>query len=94
MAYRPRQPVSLVHPAQWIALLRIVVGLYFVKSLLTKMSIVLVAGVVPVPMASPRWLEVMPKIVAKQASENPITFYKHFLETVVIVRVRGGRFFR
>jgi uncharacterized membrane protein YphA (DoxX/SURF4 family) len=84
MAYRPRQPVSLVRPAQWLALLRIVVGLYFVKSLVTKMSIVLAAGVIPVPTTSARWVEVMPKIVARQASENPVGFYKHFLETVVI----------
>jgi uncharacterized membrane protein YphA (DoxX/SURF4 family) len=84
MAYRPRQPVSLVHPAGWLVALRIVVGLYFVKSLITKMSIGLVAGFVPVPMTSARWLEVMPKIVARQASENPIGFYKQFLEEVVL----------
>ena len=84
MAYRPRQPVSLIHPAEWLAVLRIVVGLYFVKSLVTKMSVVFVAGVVPVPMTSARWLEVMPKIVARQASENPLAFYKQFLENVVI----------
>jgi thiosulfate dehydrogenase (quinone) large subunit len=84
MAYRPRQPVSLVHPAHWLALLRIVVGLYFVKSLVTKMGIMLVGGAVPVPVTSARWIEVMPKIVARQASENPIAFYKNFLDTVVI----------
>jgi uncharacterized membrane protein YphA (DoxX/SURF4 family) len=84
MAYRPRQPVSLVHPAYWLAVLRIVVGLYFVKSLVTKMSIVLAGGVVPVPVTSARWLTVMPKIIAKQASDNPLDFYKQFLENVVI----------
>jgi len=83
-AYRPRQPVSLVRSAEWIALLRIVVGLYFVKSLVTKMGVLFVAGVVPVPITSARWIEVMPKIVAKQASENPVVFYKHFLEGVVL----------
>ena len=35
------------------------------------------------PAVSARWLEVMPKIVTKQASENPIAFYKHFLEATV-----------
>jgi len=84
MAYRPRQPVTLVQPAQWLAALRIIVGLYFVKSLVTKMSIVMVAGFIPVPMTSPRWIEVMPKIVARQASENPVVFYRHFLENVVL----------
>lgn len=84
MAYRPRGPVSLVHPARWLAALRIVVGLYFVKSLVTKMGVVFVAGFIPLPATSARWIEVMPKIVAKQASENPIGWYKHFLEHVVL----------
>jgi thiosulfate dehydrogenase (quinone) large subunit len=76
--------VSMSHPAQWLAILRIVVGLYFVKSLVTKMSIAMLGGVFPIPVVSERWIEVMPKIVARQASENPIAFYKHFLETTVI----------
>jgi uncharacterized membrane protein YphA (DoxX/SURF4 family) len=71
-------------PAQWLALLRIVVGLYFVKSLVTKMSIVTVGGFLPVPVVSERWLTVMPKIVARQASENPLGFYKQFLEGTVL----------
>jgi uncharacterized membrane protein YphA (DoxX/SURF4 family) len=76
--------VSMAHPAQWLAVLRIVVGLYFVKSLVTKMSLILLGGVVPVPAVSDRWLSVMPKIVAKQASDNPIAFYKQFLEGTVL----------
>lgn len=76
--------VTMSHPAEWLAILRIVVGLYFVKSLITKMSLVALGGVLPVPAVSARWLEVMPKIVTKQASENPIAFYKHFLEATVI----------
>lgn len=71
-------------PAQWLAVLRIAVGLYFVKSLVTKMSFVMVGGILPVPAVSERWLTVMPKIVAKQASENPLTFYKNFLEGTVL----------
>ena len=72
------------HPAEWLAFLRIVVGLYFVKSLVTKMSVVMLGGVLPIPAVSDRWIEVMPKIVTRQASENPIVFYKHFLETTVL----------
>ena len=75
---------SLSHPAEWLVVLRIAVGLYFVKTLVTKMSIVLAGGVLPVPVVSDRWLATMPKIVAKQASENPIAFYKHFLEQTVL----------
>jgi thiosulfate dehydrogenase [quinone] large subunit len=69
---------------RWLALLRIVVGLYFVKSLVTKMSIVTVGGILPVPVVSERWLTVMPKIVARQASDNPLGFYKQFLEGTVL----------
>src|SRR3954466_12774870 len=76
--------VTMDHPAEWLALLRIVVGLYFVKSLVTKMTIVLLGGIVPLPAVSERWLMVMPKIVAKQASENPLAFYKQFLEGTVL----------
>lgn len=84
MAYPSRQPASLVRPAEWLVVLRVVVGLYFVKSLVTKMTIVWVGGVLPVPMTSGRWLTVMPKIITRQASENPIGFYKDFLEQVVL----------
>ena len=59
-------------------------GLYFVKSLVTKMSIVLLGGFLPVPAVSDRWIHVMPSIVTKQASDNPILFYKHFLENTVL----------
>lgn len=76
--------ITMSHPAEWLAVLRIVVGLYFVKSLVTKMSVVMAGGVVPVPAVSARWMEVMPKIVARQASENPLAFYKHFLENTVL----------
>jgi hypothetical protein len=84
MATAPTQSVTMSHADRWIAFLRIVVGLYFVKSLMTKMSIVLLGGVVPVPAVSERWINVMPNIVAKQASQNPIGFYKHFLEGTVL----------
>src|SRR5215210_2071503 len=76
--------VGMSHPSKWLAVLRVVVGLYFVKSLVTKMTVVMLGGVLPVPMVSDRWLEVMPKIVARQASENPIAFYKQFLEGTVL----------
>lgn len=84
MAYANRPSITIAHPDKWIAFLRIVVGLYFVKSLITKMSIVFVGGFLPVPAVSERWISVMPKIVAKQAAENPIAFYKHFLEGTVL----------
>jgi thiosulfate dehydrogenase (quinone) large subunit len=84
MAHRVQAAVTMNHPAEWLAVLRIVVGLYFVKSLVTKMSFVMLGGILPVPAVSERWLTVMPKIVAKQASENPLAFYKQFLEGTVL----------
>src|SRR5688500_6358668 len=84
MAYANRPSVTIAHPDKCLAFLRIVVGLYLVKSLITKMSSVGVGGVLPVPAVSERWISVMPKIVAKQAAENPIAFYKHFLEGTVL----------
>jgi uncharacterized membrane protein YphA (DoxX/SURF4 family) len=70
------------HSAEWMAFLRIVVGLYFVKALWQKLE--LVGGLLPIPLASTRWIETMPKIVARQASDNPIGWYKHFLEGTVL----------
>jgi uncharacterized membrane protein YphA (DoxX/SURF4 family) len=85
MAQHVKAPnVTMSHPAEWLALLRIVVGLYFVKSLITKMSFVMLGGILPIPAVSERWFTVMPKIVAKQASENPLAFYKQFLEGTVL----------
>ena len=60
------------------------VGLYFAKALVTKMSVVLAGGVLPVPVVSDRWLNAMPKIVEKQAAGNPLAFYKNFLEHTVL----------
>jgi uncharacterized membrane protein YphA (DoxX/SURF4 family) len=74
--------VGMSRPAEWLAFLRVVVGLYFVKALWQKLE--LVAGFIPIPVASDRWIETMPKIVARQAAENPILWYKHFLDDTVL----------
>ena len=84
MAYTSRPTVSMSHPDRWLAVLRIVVGLYFAKAVVTKLGVVMVGGVLPLPGASERWISTMPKIVTKQASENPILFYKQFLENTVL----------
>jgi hypothetical protein len=82
MAYSSRPVASMSHPDRWLAFVRIVVGLYFAKSFVTKLGLVMVGGVLPLPGATERWIATMPKIVAKQAADNPILFYKHFLETI------------
>jgi hypothetical protein len=53
-----------------IALLRIVVGLYFAKALVPKLTVALVGGFVPLSQVSARWVAAMPHIVAKQPSAN------------------------
>ncbi len=85
MAYGTRPPVAISHATRWLAVLRIAVGLYFAKTVVTKMTIVLAGGFLPVPAVQDRWIGVMPKIVSKQASENPILFYKQFLEDTVLI---------
>ena len=77
-------PIDMSHPSRWLAVLRIVVGLWFVKALWKKMELVLLGGFVPFPGVEQRWIESMPAIVAKQAAENPILWYKSFLEQTVI----------
>ena len=84
MAYSSRPAVSMSHPDRWLAFLRIVVGLYFAKAVYTKIGLVMVGGVLPLPGANERWIQTMPNIVTKQAAENPILFYKHFLENTVL----------
>ena len=74
----------MVVPERWIALLRVMVGCWFLKALWTKLDLVLLGGVFPVLAVEPRWIEVMPKIAARQAAENPILWYKTFVEGTVI----------
>lgn len=78
------QPITMSNPGRWLALLRIIVGLYFAKAIWYKMSIGLVGGFLPVPMASDRWLAQMPIIVAKQAAGQDLLWYKSFIENTVL----------
>lgn len=73
---------------RWLAVLRIGVGLWFLKSLFTKLAIGLVGGIVPVPVASERWLATMPRLLAKYAADNPFPLYKAFLLHTVIPQSR------
>lgn len=75
---------GMSHPDRWLAVLRLTVGLWFLKSLFTKLTIGFVVGFIPVPMASDRWIATMPTLIARYAAENPIPAYRSFLlETVV-----------
>ena len=76
--------IDMSHPSRWMAVLRILVGLWFVKALWSKMDVILMGGFVPFLGVEPRWIEAMPGIVARQAAENPILWYKAFLEQTVL----------
>lgn len=71
-------------PGHWLAVLRIVVGLWFLKGVVTKLSVTLAWGFLPVPIASGRWLHTMPILIGKYADGNPIPFVKTFLENTVL----------
>ena len=75
-------PVPLRAPDRWLAVLRIAVGVWFAKSLFTKLT--LVGGFFPLPIASLRWVQLMPRVLEKYAAGNPFTAYKAFLEGTVI----------
>ena len=75
---------TMRHPERWLAVLRITVGLWFLKSIATKVSVALVAGFLPVPVASERWIETMPKLLARYAAENPFPAYRAFLLGTVV----------
>ena len=75
---------SMRYPACCLAFLRIVVGIRFLKSLFTKVTLTMAWGFLPLPAASGRWIATMPKLLAKYAAENPFPAYKAFLLDTVV----------
>jgi uncharacterized membrane protein YphA (DoxX/SURF4 family) len=74
----------MVAPETWLALLRIVVGAWFIKAVWTKLAIGWAWGVIPYPTVAPRFIGFHPKRVAEFAAGNPIGWYKDFLEQTVL----------
>ena len=66
-------------PERWLAVLRMAVGLWFLKGVWTKLGVTLLGGFLPVPTASERWIQQMPLLVTKYAEGNPVGFFKAFL---------------
>ena len=71
-------------PACWLAALRVVVGVWFLKGAVAKITIVLVWGFLPLPGANARWIAIMPTLLARYAADNPIVRYRAFLLDTVI----------
>ncbi len=78
----------MIAPQTWIAVLRIVVGAWFLKAVWTKLGVEFLWGVVPYPAVSQRFLAFHPKRVAEFAVGNPVVWYKDFLEGVVVPHSR------
>jgi thiosulfate dehydrogenase [quinone] large subunit len=70
-------------PEIWIAVLRVAVGAWFLKSVWTKFGLSW-AGVIPYPAVTPRFLGFHPKRVGEFAADNPVGWYKAFLEGTVV----------
>jgi uncharacterized membrane protein YphA (DoxX/SURF4 family) len=76
--------IDMSNASQWLAVLRILLGLWFLKALTSKLDFVLLGGFFPYLEVEPRWITKMPQLVALQAAENPIGWYKAFLEQTVL----------
>jgi uncharacterized membrane protein YphA (DoxX/SURF4 family) len=72
-----------------IALLRVIVGAWFVKAVWTKLTLAFLWDVIPYPTVTPRFLAFHPKRVAEFAAGNPIEWYKQFLEGTVLPNSRA-----
>src|SRR5262245_47209937 len=87
-AHRSHTRPLVIRPDLWIALLRVVVGIWFVKAVWTKFSLAYLWDAIPYPTVSPRFLAFQPKRVAEFAAGNPIEWYKDFLEGTVLPNSR------
>ncbi len=73
---------AMRHADQWLAVLRIATGAWFIKAIGTKW--VLLGGILPAPMASQRWIETMPRILEGYVAVNPVAWCRDFLQHAVI----------
>jgi uncharacterized membrane protein YphA (DoxX/SURF4 family) len=71
-------------PDRWLALLRILVGLCFLRGAFQKVHWVLLGKFFPMPWVSQRWVHFMPRRVAEFAAHNPLGWYRDFLMGFVI----------
>ena len=74
----------MVAPQLWIACLRVVVGVWFLKAVWTKLTFAVAFGAIPYPTVSPRFLGFHPKRVGEFAAGNPVGWYREFLEGTVL----------
>lgn len=75
---------GMLHPDRWLAALRIGVGAWFLKGVVTKVNFTLIGGFLPFLEANTRWTRVMPIIVNSFSSEHPQEWYADFLVDTVV----------
>ena len=75
-------------PQIWLAVLRIVVGAWFLKAVWTKLTVDFAWGVVPYLAVSPRFLGFQPKRVAEFANGNPVAWNKQLQEDTDLPHAR------
>ena len=78
----------MIHTERWIVVLRVVVGVWFMKAVWTKFTLGFLWDVIPYPAVSPRFLAFHPKRIAEFAAGNPVGWYKEFLEGTVLLNSR------
>ena len=74
----------MVHADRWVVLLRVAVGVWFVKAVWTKFTLAFLWDLIPYPAVSPRFVAFHPKRIAEFAAGNPVEWYKNFLEGTVL----------
>jgi uncharacterized membrane protein YphA (DoxX/SURF4 family) len=84
MAHKRAGSEGIRHAGFWLALIRVVVGLWFLKASVTNVAWVMAAGVIPLPTVTEQYLRFQPKRIAEFASQNPIEWYRGFLEGTVL----------
>lgn len=67
------------HPDRWLVVLRVVVGLWFLKSAVTKLGGFLFMGFIPLPSASDRWVDFLPQRLLEYSESVRIGWYSDFL---------------
>ena len=67
-----------------LAVIRVVVGLWFLKSIVSKISWTLWAGVLPLPSVSERWIGFLPLRLAEFVESGPPEWYRAFLVNTAI----------
>jgi hypothetical protein len=61
---------NMRHADQWLAVLRIATGDWFIKAIGSKWF--LLGGLFPVPLVSERWIHTMPQILQGYVEVNPV----------------------